>query len=295
MEKEKQNFFEITVKVVIVNDKNEILIIKRSKDNDTAAGKYDLPGGRLEAGEDIKKGLLREIGEELGIEARIEAVLTAFDFGHKYDNEYEIGGEKLLVSGKGLRFLARYQSGEIKLSGEHEKYEWLEMEKALARFGDNDFEADKKEAVKKAQEYLEMKGALDNWKRAVADFENYKKRQAEGQKELIAFSNINLILAILPVLDNFYVSINHIPEEQKKSPWVTGIMHIQKQLEAVLKDFGTAEIKVIAGDKFDPAIHEALENKDCPPEKCKNIIKQIVQKGYKIEERVIRPARVIVE
>lgn len=142
----------------------------------------------------------------------------------------------------------------------------------------------------KAQEYL------DGWKRSQADFENYRKRQAEEKKDLIAYGNINLILDILPVIDNFYASTGHIPEDQKDSPWVTGIMHIRKQLEQVLADKGVSEIPVKSGDEFDPEIHEAIEDKsDKKTEELKNIVKTVVQKGYKMDSRIIRPARVIVE
>lgn len=142
---------------------------------------------------------------------------------------------------------------------------------------------------KKAQEYL------DSWKRAQADFENYKKRQTEERKNLLQYGNINLILEILPVVDNFHASTDHIPEDQKKSPWVTGIMHIQKQLEKVLEDNNVSEVKIEKGDKFDPEVMEAIENKDCKSDECKNIVKQVVMRGYKIDGRVIRAARVTVE
>ena len=82
--------------------------------------------------------------------------------------------------------------------------------------------------VSKEEEYL------NNWKRAVADFENYKKRQAESQKDLLRFSLEGIIMQILPVLDNFHASTDHIPEDQKSNAWVVGIMHIQKQLEDLL-------------------------------------------------------------
>jgi len=152
-------------------------------------------------------------------------------------------------------------------------------------------EIDKKdEWQEKAEEYL------NGWKRSQADFENYRKRQAEERKDLIAYGNMNLILDILPVIDNFYASTEHVPEDQKDSPWVTGIMHILKQLEQVLTDNGVSEISTKTGDAFDPEIHEAIKDKDDKKEKeFKNIIKKIVQKGYKMGSRIIRPARVVVE
>ncbi|MFA6973356.1 MAG: nucleotide exchange factor GrpE [Parcubacteria group bacterium] len=141
---------------------------------------------------------------------------------------------------------------------------------------------------------------LDGWKRAQADFENYKKRQADSAKDLIRYASENVIMQIIPVLDNFQASTAHVPEDQKSNAWVTGIMYIQKQLEDVLKDQGVSEIDAKVGENFDPTLHEAIEDKECKSCKSKdyefkNKIKQVVAKGYKIENKVIRPARVVVE
>lgn len=142
-----------------------------------------------------------------------------------------------------------------------------------------------------AQEYLA------GWKRCLADFENYKKRQAELQKDFANYSLESLLLQILPVIDNFHASTEHIPEEQKNNPWVTGIMHIQKQLEAVLTTNGVAEIEVKIGDEFDPKIHDAVHREETTEDKKEsgNKIVKIVLRGYKMGEKIIRPARVVVE
>ena len=295
MKEIKKSFFTLTAKVVIVNDKNEILLIRRSKTDKTAPGKYDLPGGRIEADENIEEALVREIKEEVGLEVKMGPVLFVFDFGKRHDEEYEIGDEKFLVKGKGVRFLAYYKEGEISLSFEHDEYLWLDFEKALEKFGDSDFEKDKIESIKKAEKYLEMQGSLEGWKRCMADFENYKKRQAEDRKDMIAFSNMNLILEILPILDNFYASTEFVPEDQKENQWVIGIMHIQKQLEKVLEDNGVNEIVVKAGDEFDPNIMEAIENDSKNIKKSDNKVEKVLVKGYKIGGKVIRAAKVAVK
>jgi len=157
-----------------------------------------------------------------------------------------------------------------------------------------------KEVVEKKEKWQEKaEEYLNGWKRCQADFENYKKRQVEERKDLIHFGNVRLISEILPVIDNFHASTDHIPKDQKDNAWVTGIMYIQRQLEQMLSDNGVTEIEVKAGDEFDPEIHEAIKqesgNSEQEVEGSKNIIKKVVQKGYKIGERVIRAARVIVE
>ncbi|MFZ2975059.1 MAG: nucleotide exchange factor GrpE [Candidatus Moraniibacteriota bacterium] len=297
MEKRKKDFFSLTVKVAIINKEGKILIIKRSKDDAIKAGEYDLPGGNIDYRENIEVAMKREIKEELGIEVELGPIIYAFDFENKYDREYEFGKEKIKVGGKGLRFIAYYEDGEIELSHEHQKYEWLDFDRALEKFGNSDFTKDKKETIRRAKEYLELKNSLEGWKRCMADFENYKKRQNEERKDMIAFSNVNLISELIPILDNFHASTEHIPEEQKENPWVTGIMYIQKQLEKVLQDYSVLEIEVKIGDEFDPSIMEAVkqESGDSEQETSENKVKKILMKGYKINNKVIRAARVAVE
>lgn len=155
-------------------------------------------------------------------------------------------------------------------------------------------ETEKKEegivdAKKKTDEYL------SGWKRCQADFENYKKDQAKMLGEFRKFVSLDMILQILPVLDNFNVSLEHVPADQKDSAWVTGIIYIKKQLEDILKNNGVKEIEVKVGDRFDPTIHEAITDaKQQMESESANKIMKVVQKGYKIDGKVIRAVRVIV-
>lgn len=296
-EKNKNNFFEITVKALILNEKGEVLIIKRPEDDQHGAGKWDFPGGKLEAGENLEEGLLREIEEEIGIEVELGPAIYAFDFEKKYDQKIEIGGEKLLIAGKGIRFIAFYKSGAVMLSDEHGEFQWVSIKEALKKFGDTDFEKDKKVSLEKASEYLELKKSLDNWKRCQADLENYKKDHIQRMEEFRKFTKSDFVMQVLPVLDNFHASTDHVPEDQKNSPWVSGIMHIQKQLERVLEDNGVEEIKVKVGDEFNPELHEAISDTNVANKhtNATNKIEKIVRKGYKMGEKVIRAAKVIVE
>lgn len=136
---------------------------------------------------------------------------------------------------------------------------------------------------------------LDGWKRCQADFDNYRKRQDERMKELGILVKEDMALQIFPVLDNFQASIEHIPEDQQKSAWVEGMLHIQRQMEDVLKNNGIEEIEAKIGDEFNPEIHEAVENHQEKEKEEKHKIKKIISKGYKIGDKIIRAARVIVE
>ncbi len=277
----------MTVKAVIVRDGKDILLLKRSKDSIIFPGKYDLPGGSVENGETLQEAMHREIKEETGLEVEIGPILFAFDFLREGKEKDEIG------HGKGIRFIAFYKSGEVKLNDENENFQWADIDEAIKKLSDEGYERDKKTSMIKAKEYLENMNSLERLKRCQADFENFKKRQAESMKDFLKYASENIILEIIPVLDNFHASTDHVPEDQKENPWVTGIMHIQKQLEKVLEDNGTDEIRVKIGDKFDPKIHEAIQAGD-KNQATSDKIKKVILKGYKMGDKIIRPARVVV-
>ena len=157
-------------------------------------------------------------------------------------------------------------------------------------------EADQPDWQAKAEEYL------TDLKRCQADFENYKRRQQESQKELGGYLIEKLVLDIIPVLDNFRSATMHVPAEQKESPWVVGIQYIEKQLETVLTDNGMQTIEAKEGDEFDPKLHEAVDydkaqetsDKEQDEEPAAHTIAKVIQKGYRLGDKVIRAARVIV-
>lgn len=147
---------------------------------------------------------------------------------------------------------------------------------------------EKSEWQVKAEEYL------TDLKRVQADFENYKKRQAESQKELGGYLIEKLVLDIIPVLDNFRAATMHVPPEQKESPWVVGIQYIEKQLEDVVKQNGVEVIEAKEGDEFDPTIHEAVSH-ESEEETEKHVIAKVLQNGFRLGGKVIRPAKVSVK
>lgn len=147
-----------------------------------------------------------------------------------------------------------------------------------------------------AQEYLH------DLQRLQADFANYKKRQQESQKELSGYLIERLVLDLIPVLDNFRMATNHVPEGSKSDPWVVGIQYIEKQLEDVLTANGMQVIEVKEGDAFDPSIHEAISDEQSTEEAESQeeapqmqTVAKVLQKGYRIGDKVIRPAKVSVK
>jgi molecular chaperone GrpE len=130
---------------------------------------------------------------------------------------------------------------------------------------------------------------LDNWRRAEADFENYKKRNDQERQEAARFASTALVLSILPVLDDLDRAFKSIPEKLTHLTWTDGIRLIHRKLQATLEAQGVTEIKAL-GEDFDPSIHEAVGQAAGEDGK---VIEE-AQKGYKLHGRVIRPAFVIV-
>jgi molecular chaperone GrpE len=159
----------------------------------------------------------------------------------------------------------------------------------------------KKEIKEKNKSKYDKKGELEKcrkqkdeylagWQRARADFLNYKKEEIKRLKEIIEYSSEELILKILPILDNLEKAETQIPLDFKDNEWVKGISQVKDQLQDSLKKEGVEEIKTI-GERFDPNFHEALEKVEMKNKEVGKIIKEI-QKGYTLNNKVIRPAKV---
>ena len=140
------------------------------------------------------------------------------------------------------------------------------------------------ECQKKRDEYLA------GWQRARADFLNYKKEEMERIKEILKYGNENLILKILPILDNFYLIEKKLPENLKNDENLKGVLQIKTQFKDFLKNQGIEEIKTI-GKKFDPNFQEVVQELEKEGVESGIVIEE-TQKGYILNGKVIRPAKV---
>lgn len=156
---------------------------------------------------------------------------------------------------------------------------------------------------------------LNGWKRALADYENLKKQTSKEKEEYAKFANLNLIIGLIPVYEHLLLSFQHLPENLKDNPessgWVKGIEHIKKQFQEVLEFNGVEEIEPKVDEEFNPELHEAMEhtNSDANPYKDEdhaneednnNEIKnskivKVLSLGFKLQGRVFKPAKVVVE
>ena len=142
------------------------------------------------------------------------------------------------------------------------------------------------EALKKAEHWKDIAA------RNQAELDNYRKRMARDKTDAIKFANSGLLCELLPVIDSFQMGLDAAKLEDSESIITKGMEMVQKQLEEFISTQGATEISAI-GQPFDPNIHEAIsqEAKDDIPEG--NIITQI-RKGYKLHDRLLRAANVIV-
>jgi molecular chaperone GrpE len=273
----------LTLKAVVLNDKGEVLILKRVKKEKTHGGKFDLPGGHLEKGETAEEGVKREVKEETGLNVEVSDVFMINEYPKK---------DELFDKIKALRFIAFSEDKKIVLNKEeHNEHFWLPIDEAIKKFNPKDgFENEKRETLIKAKKYLEMKNSEEGWHRAMADLENYKKRVAKNNEEFRKYCLEDFVVQLLPVLDNFSAAVEHIPEDQQKEGWVAGIMHIKNQLETVLDENGITKIDSKKGDKIDEKIHEVISGKSK-----KGRVKNILKAGYEMGDRVIRPVTIEVE
>ena len=146
-----------------------------------------------------------------------------------------------------------------------------------------------------AEEKEKAEGYLANWQRAQADFINYKQRSEQEREETSKFANAMLMLNLLPVLDDLERAFTSMPPHLIKlsasdgRTWIDGIRLIERKLQASLEAQGLSLIKAL-GEPFDPKLHEAaMHGKGKEGE----VIKEL-QKGYKLQDRIIRPTIVVV-
>ncbi len=147
-----------------------------------------------------------------------------------------------------------------------------------------------KEVLEKCQK--EREEYLNGWKRERADFLNYKKEEMARIKEAVEREKENIILQILSVLDDFETAEEEMMKREglKNNEWAKGILKIRDRIKNFLNSLGVEEIET-REKEFNPYFHEAVEMVKKEGVKPETIVEE-VRKGYKIKDKVIRPAKV---
>jgi molecular chaperone GrpE len=131
---------------------------------------------------------------------------------------------------------------------------------------------------------------LDLLQRVQADFENYRKRAARDQERLVAHAHERLVRELLPVLDDMERTLE-AAEKHEEAALVDGVKLVEKSLRKALEKEGVAEIAT--DGPFDPHVHEAMLTQPREGAEPGSVV-EVLQRGYRIGDRVLRPARVIV-
>ena len=134
---------------------------------------------------------------------------------------------------------------------------------------------------------------LTNWQKERADFINYKKGEDERKKQTLDFAREQFTEELLPVLDAYDMAFaNKEAWEKVDKSWRMGVEYIQQQLVKVLLDNGVTEIAPKEGDLADSNIHDLIDTVPTTEVAKEHTVAMVMQKGYKMRDRVIRPARV---
>ncbi|WP_303686288.1 nucleotide exchange factor GrpE [Nonlabens dokdonensis] len=156
-------------------------------------------------------------------------------------------------------------------------------------------ETEEKQEERSEVEILEeqVKTEKDKFMRLFAEFENFKKRTAKERIELFKTAGEGVLKDMLPVLDDFdraMVEINKSEDEQL----ITGVKLISGKLRTTLKSKGLEEFDVRAGDTFNADIHEAITQIPAPSDDMKGKIVDVIEKGYKLGDKIIRFPKVVI-
>ena len=150
-------------------------------------------------------------------------------------------------------------------------------------------ENDNKDEVKELKEKL--REAEDKYIRIAAELDNYRKRSEKETRDKLKFANQQIITNLLTVIDHLDMAINHITPDSSLESLKEGVELTLKQLNDIFEKFGVKEVPCCVGEEFDPNLHEAMMLDDTD-EHDDNAITMVLQKGYQLNDRVIRPAKV---
>ena len=149
------------------------------------------------------------------------------------------------------------------------------------------------EALQSECENLKTQSAeyLDSLQRERASFANYRKRVDQDNHLVYDNALVDLIKIFLPVVDDLERALKNKPSDPEAEPWISGIALILQKLMKTLDAKGVSALDVQPGDDFDPAFQEAVTHEENPEYSDSQVI-EVVQTGYKLKDRVIRPALV---
>jgi len=131
---------------------------------------------------------------------------------------------------------------------------------------------------------------LDGWQRSRAELANARKRFQREQEQAYAGAQADLLIRLLPVVDDFERALNTLPDNLSGLTWCQGIILIERKLQWILEQAGVAAVEA-AGKEFDPFLHEAVTHEPSDAVPAGHVISEL-QRGYRMGDRILRPSMV---
>ena len=153
---------------------------------------------------------------------------------------------------------------------------------------ENEKAADPREALEEA-----LAKEKDKFLRLFAEFENYKKRTSRERMDLFKTAGQEVMQALLPIMDDFDRALKELSKSEDKEMF-KGVELIHTKFKETLKSKGLEEIETDQGTSFDPEVHDAITQIPAPDKKLKGKVVDVVEKGYKLGDRIIRHPKVVV-
>lgn len=139
----------------------------------------------------------------------------------------------------------------------------------------------------------ELAKEKDKFLRLFAEFENFKKRTSKERMDLFKTAGQEVMVSLLPVLDDFERALKELSKSEDKEMF-KGVELISNKFNETLKNKGLEQIEVKQGDAFDAEVHDAITQIPAPDKKLKGKILDVVEKGFKLGDRIIRHPKVVV-
>lgn len=171
------------------------------------------------------------------------------------------------------------ENPETEVVLDEETGEEVEVETQISELEENLAQAESQ-----AAEYL------DGWQRARAEYANARKRLERERAEAYGRAAVDYAQKMLPILDDFNRALSNVPDEIEQNDWFEGITLVTRKMNSILEELNVEKIEAI-GQPFDPNFHEALALTEAEGFESGTVVEE-VQGGYKLGERVIRPALV---
>lgn len=154
---------------------------------------------------------------------------------------------------------------------------------------------EKKKAEKAKEEIERLQAEVNHWKneyyRAYADTKNLRNNLEKDYRDAMRYRSEGFIEELLPILDSFHMALSNEPDDPTLRNYLTGFQYVYRNLVSVLENEGVSEIVPEVGKPFDPNIMDAVDTEEGEQD---NIVLKVYGNGYKLHDRIVRPAKVLV-